>query len=360
MPKKPKEKELSRNVLDYLLENGAVSAGISTRETLADSPPSADITYLMENGMSAITFATALNREGVRAYLSKEDRLAVNQPASYMGLDSVTLRDNVAALIEKEGHQALATEINLKYRTEVENWHNFIPPDISHRYLAVVSGAGSFGWSGSVGTKGYGTAIGLATVITDAKLEPTPPVPEEESFCADCRVCAAACPVEMFSASEKMTFTLGGREHSHAARIDLIRCAVSCGGQAGLHKSKKWSSWSPGRFEIPENREDLWGVFERAFAAREKWPPMKGEMTVVAKGKTKSANALEMKSTGTTCALCQMVCTGEKAENLENLRILRNSGCVIQYPDGSLKILTGEDAEKEFNSMPAEHRALYC
>ncbi len=50
MLQKPKGKTLSRSILDYLLENGAVSAGISTRETLADSPPSADITYLMDTG----------------------------------------------------------------------------------------------------------------------------------------------------------------------------------------------------------------------------------------------------------------------------------------------------------------------
>ena len=63
MLQKSKGKELSQSILDYLLENGAVSAGISTRETLADSPPSADMTYLMEDGMSAITFMTAVNPE---------------------------------------------------------------------------------------------------------------------------------------------------------------------------------------------------------------------------------------------------------------------------------------------------------
>ncbi len=46
-----KVRTLSRSISDYLLENGAIAAGMSTRETLADSPPSADLTFLMENGL---------------------------------------------------------------------------------------------------------------------------------------------------------------------------------------------------------------------------------------------------------------------------------------------------------------------
>ncbi len=100
MPQKLKGEPLRQNILDYLLENGAISVGFSTRETLADSPPSADISYLMENGLSAITFATAFNKEGVRAYLSKEDRLGLYRPAPYMGLGSQRLRNTVAAMLE--------------------------------------------------------------------------------------------------------------------------------------------------------------------------------------------------------------------------------------------------------------------
>ncbi len=355
-----KGKTLSRNILDYLLENGAVSAGISTRETLADSPPSADLTYLMDNGLSAITFAWAINKEGIRDYLSKKDRLGLYRPAPYIGLPYNILLDNVAAMIKAEGHQAMATEINLRYRTEIENWGSFLPPDISHRYLAVASGAASFGWSGNVGVKGYGTAIGLATVITDAELEPTTPIPEEECFCSDCRACAGACPTEMFSSTEEMSVTLGGREYAYAARIDLLRCALGCLGGSGLHKSRKWSSWSPGRFTVPEDSGEIYKVYGRANTVREHRPPMGGEVSGVFGENSKSGSKGTEFTFTQTCALCQLVCTGEKEENLENLKILRGSGCVIQYPDGSLKVLPGEEAEKEFNRMPAEHRTLYC
>ena len=38
MLQKSNGKELSRDIKDYLMENGAIGVGISTRETLEDSP----------------------------------------------------------------------------------------------------------------------------------------------------------------------------------------------------------------------------------------------------------------------------------------------------------------------------------
>ncbi len=356
-----KDRTLSQRILDYLLENGAVSAGISTRETLADSPPSADLTYLMDNGLSAITFAIPINKKGIRPYLAKEDRLAFTRAENAKGKGAEQLCHDLAEMIETAGHRAMATETNLRYRTEIKNWGLFFPPDISHRYLAVASGAGSFGWSGNVGVRGYGTAIALATVITDAELVPTSPIPQEENFCSNCKVCARACPVEMFSETEKMSFTLGGREYTYAARIEVGRCMISCGGASGLHKSKKWSSWSPGRYEIPEDRGSVFALLQTAGAARQQWPPMEGE-TVLSFGENSkhgSKDAYEFRF-AQTCQFCSLVCTGDKKETLDNLKTLLNSGCVIQYPDGSLKVLPPDEAEAEFNRFPPEHRALYC
>ena len=362
MLQKLKGGALNKSVSDFLLENGAVSVGFSTRETLADSPPSADITYLMENGLSAVSFALPLNKEHIRPYLAKEDRLSHHRDYQVDTTGKVRqLSFDIAAMLEKEGHRAIGTETNIVYRTEVPNWGIFLPPDISHRYLAVASGVGSFGWSGNVGTKGYGTTIMLGSTITDAELEATFPIPEEESFCSDCKACVGACPYEMFSATEKMSVTLGGREYTYAARIDLARCQVCCIGASGLHKSGKWSSWSPGRYEAPEGKDDFRAMHDRAVAAMHKRPPLEEEIPRVFDvgnwGGKQYTNTVMLSQTCTTCSL---VCTGDKQENLENLKILRSSGCVIQYPDGSLVALPPDEAEAEFQRMAPEHRALYC
>ena len=361
MTKKPKDGALNERISDFLLENGAVSVGFSTRETLQDSPPSADMTYLMQNGLSAIAFAVPWYKAGIRPYLAKEDHDALFRPGPKAGLGEARLRDGVAEMLRREGHQAFCPETNMRYRTELENWESFMPPDISHRYLAVASGVGSFGWSGNVGVKGYGTAIRLATVLTDAELQPTYPISEEENFCSNCKACVRACPTQMFSETEKMSVTLGGREYTYSARIDIFRCRICCGDNTGLHRSRKWSSWCPGRFEVPEGKNDLQAMLPRMRAARQKWPPREREMVNVTglNSKFESKVTREFRFVP-SCMFCLLVCTGDKKENLESLKRILNSGCVVHYPDGSIKVLPPDEAEEEFNRMDPDHRTLYC
>ncbi len=361
MSQKLKAGVLEQNISDLLLGNGAVSVGFATRETLADSPPSADITYLMENGLSAVSFAVPTPKEHIRPYLAKEDRLIHEREDMETAVKARDLGNEVVEMLKAKGHQAMRPSINLRYRTEMANWGDFLPPDISHRYMALASGAGSLGWSGNVGVKGYGTAITLATVLTDALLSPTSPIPPEENFCSDCKACAGACPYEMFSSTEETSVTLGGREYTFAARIELIRCQICCGGATGLHKSKQWSSWSPGRYQAPEDKKAFLEMLIRANDARQNWPPVEGEALFKFNRSSRTTNPdVTPRRANKTCGTCSLVCTGDKEENLENLRILRSSGCVIQYPDGRLVALPPDEAEAEFNKMPAEHRALYC
>ena len=114
MLQKLKGKELSRNITDYLLENGAISVGFSTKETLRDSPPSADITYLMESGLSAISFAVPMNKEHIRLYLAKEDRLAHMHDEIAAALSARKLGHELTEMIRGEGSEAIRPSINLK------------------------------------------------------------------------------------------------------------------------------------------------------------------------------------------------------------------------------------------------------
>ncbi|WP_269850837.1 hypothetical protein [Methanosarcina horonobensis] len=126
-----------------------------------------------------------------------------------------------------------------------------------HRYLAVRSGIGHFGYSGNIITKEYGSAIVLASVVTDAELIPTDPLPEEENYCDECKICLAVCSSEYVDPLEKVTVTLGGKEFSYGKRRSNSRCFLVCGGLTGLNASGKWSTWSPARFEIPKKMKIL-------------------------------------------------------------------------------------------------------
>jgi epoxyqueuosine reductase len=65
---------------------------------------------------------------------------------------------------------------------------------LQHRTVATRAGLGWIGKSGLLVTKEYGSAVRLASVLTDAPL--TPAEPTEVSNCGDCHQCVDRCPAQ--------------------------------------------------------------------------------------------------------------------------------------------------------------------
>jgi len=344
---------LEKRIEEFLRERGALRVGFATLETLAGGPPSADLTYRLPSARSAVSFALPLNRDHIRAFLAKQDRSPHEQDNIGTNFRVTNLSWELAALLKKEGHEAKGCAANTKYRTELPNWQIELHPDISHRYLAVRSGVGSFGWSGNVGIKGIGAAIILGSTLTAAELTPTAPLTEAESFCDKCKLCASACAGEMMSKDQETNVTLGGCAFAFAARNEIALCEFVCGGFTGLHRSRRWSTWSPGRFTIPDyrDRDKLLAEFFRAVSLYGRRPPMPGGYSHPAVPDAKQYM---------TCGNCQIVCFGNKKETAENVKLLHSSGCVLQRPDGSLFTLPPDEAEMVFEEMDPEHKKLYC
>jgi epoxyqueuosine reductase len=344
---------IEKLIEEFLLERGALKVGIATVETLAGGPPSADITYRMDNARSAISFALPMDRDAIKLFLSKKDRVPHEVDNLSTNVRSKEISWELAEFLKSEGYAAKGCNANMKYRTEMEGWQLLMHPDISHRYLAVRSGVGSFGWSGNVGIEGYGTAIILGATVTDAELTPTDPIPPEKSFCDDCKLCISSCASEMVERDKELSVTLGGETFVHGARKNFTLCHLVCGGFTGLHKSGKWSTWSPGRFEIPDYKDQdaLMKTFFRANAAYAKRPVMPGGYQNPALGSVK---------TYMTCGTCQVVCFGDKSETAANLKLLRSSGCVMQKEDGSLYTLPPDEAAIVFEEMDPQRKSLYC
>lgn len=341
---------LNQFIEEFLLERGAIKVRFANHESLAGGPPSTDLTYQIEGARSAVSFALPLDRDKIRRYLAKEEYHEEQITVSILSSD---LSKQCAQMLTKEGYASARVHGNNKYRTDVPDWQLKMHPDISHRYVAVASGLGSFGWSGNVGIKGYGTAIILGTVVTTADLTPTDPIPVEESFCEKCKICVGACVGGMFSKNESDSVTLGGKTYTFSRRIDLNRCNLVCGGFTGLHKSGKWSTWSAGRFGVPEKPEETLNLLERSFVQSMKRPamPLSGGFTPKNLGGNVNIRL--------TCGICNYICFGNREETQENYRLLTSSGCVIQREDGEKVVLPPDEAAEAFEKMPPEHRALY-
>ena len=103
----------------------------------------------------------------------------------------------------------------------------------------------------------------------------------------------------------------------------------------GLHPSKKWSTWSPGRFFIPEDDAAFRDAMIKGIKAYSRRPPMGGGFP----------HLLMRSNLYLTCGNCQLLCWPELADRKENFKILTSSGVIIQRADGSLERTSPEKAE---------------
>jgi len=343
-------KELTEKLKEMALTLGAFKVGIATTETLVNGPPSVDPTYVLPEAKSAVVFALALDQDLIEPYFRKEGHksLDTNKVRTTTFANGISLE--IASFLRESEHEAVPADANFVYRKDSKNWMLDLHPPVSHRYLAVRSGIGHFGYSGHIITKEYGSAIVLASVVTDAELIPTDPLPEEENYCDECKLCLAVCSSGFVDPLEKATVTLGGKKFSYGKRKSKSRCGLVCGGLAGLNASGNWSTWSPARFEIPEKDEDFITATSGAQEASLRRPKIKGGFFVA----KRPGNRLEY-----NCSNCSLVCHPDKKIRKARYRMLTESGVIIEEPDGTRRAVSPKEAKEYLKSMPLERRKLY-
>jgi len=338
-------KHLQKETVDYIREEGACAVGFATTESLAGGPPSADLSYVLEGARSAITFALPLDPDGIEKFLSKQDHATHQRDNVRTNTISSGIALNIAKFLDQRGHKSYPIPCNNVYRDKSPM---SLIPDISLRYLAVASGLGTFGLSGNVLTKDYGSAVVLGGIVTTAELEPTAPLSKEDSYCDDCRLCMSSCVSKMMDPEEMEHVTLGENEYTYSKRRG-VRCEFVCGGFTGMHESGKWSTWSPGRFNVPESDNELMQSMMKGVMKWNNRPQIKGGFLHPKMGK----------KINLTCGNCSLVCHPDKKERARRFKLLTSSGCVVQGEDGSLKAYPPDEAAKRVADMTPERRNLY-
>ena len=185
--------KITRREKSLALCSGASVVGVTNTEKLAGGPPSTDLSYVLPNARSAISFAGPLNPYFIEPWFNKKshedhfrNNIQTNVIASGISLE-------LANYLNQKGYASVPLNANTAYRADTENGRYDEIPPISHRYLAVSCGVGFFGLSGNVLTKTEGAAIILGSVVTEAELIPTEPISAEDNYCDDCKLCKAAC-----------------------------------------------------------------------------------------------------------------------------------------------------------------------
>lgn len=326
---------------------------------------------MLQNAKSVISFALPLNKEKIRTFLKKENRVDHELDNIQTNVDAYLMGNDIADMLIKRGYESKVIFPNFKYRTDVPGWQMKMHPELSLRFIAVRSGVASFGWSGNVGLKGYGATIILGGLVTSAELQSTSPIPEEDSFCNQCKLCQNVCSFRMFDGSEREKISIGEYEFEYAKRNNIMRCQIVCGGLSGLDKRGQWSTWSPGRFPYPEDDSQVRKIFRYTILNSHKRPKdqeydnnfdisqIEGEIKVTDVNTGGDLSKEMLRTIKLTCGNCQLICWGDPKETKKNFQLLKNSGCVIQYPNGEIKVLPPEEALDTFQSFPKKHRKLY-
>jgi epoxyqueuosine reductase QueG len=342
---------LTQFAIDFVTTQGACAVGIATNETLAGGPPSTDLEYVLPGAKSAVSFAVPLDPEKIERYLSKEDHSGHQDDNTRTNLLVTGLAVGLATYLDQHGIPSYAVPANAVYRKDTPGGMADFLPDISHRYLAVRSGVGWFGLSGNVITRTHGAAVILGSVVTTAELNPTEPLPPEEKYCDECQLCMGSCLSGLMDRKERTTVSMGDAEFSYSKRKSYHRCDLVCGGFTGLSKNHRWSTWSPGRFPIPDDDEDFRPAL--AQAVMESWPrpQVPGGFHHPAMPAYRKINF--------TCGNCQLICHPDREERKRRYKLLTKSGVVVQHPDGSLEAVAPQIARKHLREMSPEQRALY-
>ncbi len=347
-----KMERMTETIKDFALGGGAVAVGIATTETLQGGPPSTDLSYVLPDAKSAIVFALPFDQDVMEPFLKKEDMGGLNVDNRRINTMVSGIALELSSYLNMKGIVSAPVTANGVYRKDVEGGpYSEIPP-LSHRFLAVRSGIGHFGFSGNIITAQYGAAVILGSVVTQAELIPTEPLPPDETYCDDCKLCLSSCASGLMSKTEKASVTMGGMEFSYSKRLSYSRCDYVCGGFAGLHPSGKWSTWSPARFPIPEKDEEfLPAVLNAADSYRKR---IKADFGANLYHPLIPGNKLEF-----TCGHCQFLCHPDKKVRQERYKMITNSGVVIQEADGRSRAVKPEEAIAHLDAMDAETRALY-
>ena len=143
---------------------------------------------------------------------------------------------------------------------------------------------------------------------------------------------------------------MGKEEFEYGKRGDYSKCGIVCSGFTGLHPSKKWSTWSPARLDLPEKDEDFRFAMLNAVPAYLK-RPKKGNYFYhpIVPG-----HKLEY-----TCSNCQFICHPDKEVRKNRFKMLKNSGVIIEDEEGNRKAVTPEEAKEIFKHLSKERRKLY-
>lgn len=336
---------LEQEIRELAESLGADVVGFTNRDRLKDAPPSADIRTVLDNAESAIGFAIGHSKEAVEAYVLKQDYMMLNREHAEVYRKLGQIGKAVGKLLESRGYDVHVPMPNFEYREE-DNGPEKMTPVLSHKYICEAAGVGWHGWSGNLLTHEFGAAVLISSVVTSARLEPSPVI--DEDWCSKCHICVSTCSTNYMPKQDADEVVIAGRTVRYAKRRSAWRCMVTCSGCNGKKKDdSKWSTWStkyveglPDRFAPDEEFDEVCNRLSDENQDDFLWAGMK----TAHENKTGWSILDDFPKTSISCSLCQYVCV----PGMENRRRLyRGLVAAGTIEEGDPRLDHGEQSAAE-------------
>lgn len=219
----------SEEVKEFCRNRDIDFVGVAPVERFAHAPEGRHPTDLLPEARSVIVIGlrvlVAVGRAAKLAYTNPRMRHAayVHMMFGYKNLNEPMDWTNhkLARMLERKGYCSLPIPAS--------------PPDdsytlfgaFSHRHAAVAAGLGELGWNGLLIAPQVGPRLRLASLITEAELQPDP-MYDGKPLCNPkrCSVCVCKCPTGAFSKTETVRAVIGERECEYA-KLKKRRCTLN-------------------------------------------------------------------------------------------------------------------------------------
>lgn len=186
---------LTSELKSYLSDLGADLVGISPAEAMQNAPEGHRPTDFMPKAKSVVSIGYELNRGPVFGLPKTRNEYVLEFEQANHTLN--TLAHRGVRYLEKKGCLSIAVPATASIGDGAR-----LAGDISHKHAAAAAGLGVFGLNNLLITPQYGNRLRLATIVTEAELEPG--VPMDESPCNNCGKCVRNCPANALDGAEEL------------------------------------------------------------------------------------------------------------------------------------------------------------
>ncbi len=218
---------LTEQIKSRLLLDGMDLVGFGPVDRWKEAPFLLSPQAILPEAQTVIVAATSITDTWTE--MGGEPEPQDQSPGGWMNQN--TLLDRVAyhtvRFLNDQNQKAIAVvSSNIWRYRQFDDIPSLFAPDLSHMHAAVAAGLGEMVWTGLTSTPEFGPRVRFISIVTDAKLLPTPMYdgPELCDRCMDCVKCCPSYAMKKDQNGQPHCVNIGGKIYKYANK-NIWRCA---------------------------------------------------------------------------------------------------------------------------------------